>query len=42
MKLSIKVILTAVFVGTLGVGGLVRTVYASQPSDGVVLQKQER
>ncbi len=40
MKLSIKVILTAVFVGTLGVGGLVRTVYASQPQTQMAIMPQ--
>ncbi len=42
MKLSIKVILAAAFVGTLGVGGLVRTVYASQPQTQMAIMPQHR
>ncbi len=42
MKLSIEVILAAVFAGTLGVGGLVRTVYASQPQTQTAIMPQHR
>lgn len=42
MKTSTKFLLTAAFVGTLGFGGLARTVYASQSKPAVAIMPQNQ
>ncbi len=42
MKTSTKFLLTAAFIGTLGLGGLARTVYASQPKPAIAVMPQNQ
>jgi len=42
MKTSTKIVLTAAFVGTVGLGGLARVVYAKQPQSQVAIMPQHR
>lgn len=42
MKTSTKFLLTAAFVGTLGLGGLARSVYASQSKPAVAIMPQSQ